>query len=493
MAKQQAPAAKQKQGFPTKIQWALLLVGVAIALDHVMLSLDLLSNDGRDLSSKCWLSNQNIDAVDVGLATISNEISCSSRLTTAEKEKLEATVRKLQEQETQKEKEEAAFEAALMAEPAPFKSKSPYAYMFLVGNVHEDRHEYRGFLYDVLVSTYLLQQLGSTADTVVFVQMAADSKMTELSKEEQRSLRALNIQVHTLPKQAPSTDGELMLTFEKLRGLQLTQYKRVTFLIADAMPLANLDYLFHLSDPEHTSTPTILQPNVILASRGEPCTSALFMLQPEEGAWEKVAQMIQKQLENKDRKNFARGWGYDFAAENDQWRATVKSGTQWRFHGGFADQGLLYYWTKYYKRQVSIVIQDEIENWIDSPDAPKTRDGQPKPILQNTLNMEPLQKYSRSHPLAYQFECDTPKIQEKDKKHQPQQCVVPYRDYVHMFGDHKPWAAYSPERKMARKNSKEFNAATSLWFTMLKELNAILSLNLDFDRSLLEQTLKRAQ
>jgi hypothetical protein len=35
----------------------------------------------------------------------------------------------------------------------------------------------------------------------------------------------------------------------------------------------------------------------------------------------------------------------------------------WDWHGDFVDQGLLYYWTIYYKQDVSIVINDEIENW----------------------------------------------------------------------------------------------------------------------------------
>ena len=114
-------------------------------------------------------------------------------------------------------------------------------------------------------------------------------------------------------------------------------------------------------------------------------------------------------------------------------------------------------------------------------------DGKPKAVLEKTLQPEPLLQYSRSHPLAFQLECDTEKIQSKDKKHQPQQCLVPYRDLAHMAGVHRPWLAYSPEARMARKNSKEYNAATSLWFTTLKELNALLSLQLDFDRSLVDE------
>ena len=109
-------------GFPTNVQLVLLLLGIIIAADHVLLSFDLLhnKNDARDLSEKCWLSNQNLEAMDVNLDAIADEISCSTRLTPNEKDKLQSTVKKLQ----------AVDDKALkvtdtaVAEPPSFKSKS---------------------------------------------------------------------------------------------------------------------------------------------------------------------------------------------------------------------------------------------------------------------------------------------------------------------------------------------------------------------------------
>ena len=34
-------------------------------------------------------------------------------------------------------------------------------------------------------------------------------------------------------------------------------------------------------------------------------------------------------------------------------------------HGVHADQGLLYHWTKYVKKSVTLIIEREIENWSD--------------------------------------------------------------------------------------------------------------------------------
>jgi hypothetical protein len=43
-------------------------------------------------------------------------------------------------------------------------------------------------------------------------------------------------------------------------------------------------------------------------------------------------------------------------------RHTVFQGTNWTFHGDFADQGLLYFWTKYYyQKEVSIVHLDHVQ------------------------------------------------------------------------------------------------------------------------------------
>lgn len=127
----------------------------------------------------------------------------------------------------------------------------------------------------------------------------------------------------------------------------MTQYRRVVFMDADAIPLANLDYLFQLSDPLHTTTPTILRPNLIMASRGEPCNASLFMLKPEQGAWDELLEIIHRVREEGKALpyphfSWERGWGYDFEAENDRWQATVKYGIKWRYFAAHSDQGLLF-------------------------------------------------------------------------------------------------------------------------------------------------------
>ena len=73
--------------------------------------------------------------------------------------------------------------------------------------------------------------------------------------------------------------------YDKFRALQKTEYKRIMYLDSDILPLVNLDYYFHLSDPNEKSLPTILQPNLNIATRSAPYIGGMFMMYPAEGAW----------------------------------------------------------------------------------------------------------------------------------------------------------------------------------------------------------------
>jgi hypothetical protein len=61
--------------------------------------------------------------------------------------------------------------------PVEFKvqTSSRFAYSFLVGGCDPDNPTYLGYLYDILVSTYIQRQDGSRSDVMVFFQMAYDS------------------------------------------------------------------------------------------------------------------------------------------------------------------------------------------------------------------------------------------------------------------------------------------------------------------------------
>jgi hypothetical protein len=197
----------------------------------------------------------------------------------------------------------------------PNRPYRKWAYAFLMGGCNPNRpEEYRGFLYNILVSADILQHHGSTADVVVMVQLAyqnttrtttastATTVPTSLPADDVRLLHAMNIKIHYLP--APSREQNFYsVVLEKFRILQLVQYSRVLFVDGDAWPLCNLDYLFDLSEPlpkpkqqlilsggkgrSPTTTTTTkplstiqLKENIVLAWKSEPSNAGFFLMEP---------------------------------------------------------------------------------------------------------------------------------------------------------------------------------------------------------------------
>lgn len=500
-------------GQPRLVQILMLVLAILLVSNQMRLSSQSIhaipsSDDPSQPRVRHSRSLQQKAVEDHNLDSISLHIGTSSQLAPHEKEHLLNSIKALkdgvnkepeQQEETQQEEQQQQAEIIPVTEsknaekaPAPAKittsnkAKSPYAYMFVCGGISED-NKYKGFLYDVMVAAKLLKQVGSTADIVLYTQMSPDSNMTKLPREDRNILKALDVQIRELEK--PTHASFATLVFEKFRALEMTEYRRVIFLDADAIPLANLDYIFHLSDPQHLQTPNLLRPNLIIASRGEPCNAGLFMLEPEANGMAQVHAIMERQREEGKQLPYPhfswdRGWGYDFKAEDDNWRGTMKRGMQWRFHAGHSDQGLLYYWTKFYKRDVSIIVQDKVENWIDAESigltANKTIDGFPKPILQMEFQNEPLRQFSSEEPLAVQFHCDQEEEMSKPIHKKKHQCIVPYRDFAHFMGKNKPWSVYKPINWMTRTDSREYNLPTGLWFRTLKDLNKEFQMGLNF-------------
>jgi hypothetical protein len=88
--------------------------------------------------------------------------------------------------------------------------------------------------------------------------------------------------------------------------------------------------------------------------------------------------------------------------------------TAWNWHAVFADQGLLYYWTKYIKKDVSIIIGDEVEHWTSGQKDDEV-------ILERIDRNNPLHPYS---------------CMKKTNNRMP---PAPYRDFHHFTGNSKPW------------------------------------------------------
>jgi len=265
--------------------------------------------------------------------------------------------------------------------------------------------------------------------------------------------------------------------YDKFLTLNMTEYKRVMFLDADVIPLTNLDYYFHLSDPDCKDLPTLLKPNFILASEKEPCNTGMFYVEPSARSFEEYKEVVRKQHEKAktlpyphfDKKE---GWGYNFKTNNDNWESVKKKGGAWTWHAGHSDQGLMYYLAKFLQKDVSIAIGDRIQNW-------KAVDGQERPEMESDTTGV-LAKY-QPELTAYQYSCDkylsNSNVAEDEIKNQ-WRCNPPYDSVAHFMGKTKPW-----QKRFNMESATDWTyglkAVKTRWFKELDELNKELKMGLD--------------
>ena len=115
----------------------------------------------------------------------------------------------------------------------------------------------------------------------------------------------------------------------------MTQYQRVLLVdAAHVLPVAPFDYLME------ASANGTLQSNVLIATRGDPCTTALVVVHPQVGDWERLQQMVAAaKPQSLALDGHEAGWGYNFQEHHDQWEAIAKNGTTWKFAARHPDQG----------------------------------------------------------------------------------------------------------------------------------------------------------
>jgi hypothetical protein len=259
---------------------------------------------------------------------------------------------------------------------------------------------------------------------------------------------------------------------------------------ADVMPFCNLDYLFELSEPpppppqEKNSEPPspMLKENIILAWKNAPSHGGFFMLKPGPGEYQKIEAIIREREQKALTMPFPHfdakeGWGHVISTTststtpNDYvrfFRDKDDRISEWDWYGVFAEQGLLYYWVKYVKRHVSIVIGGEVENWGPGPAAGNTNDVRLEQTFRN------LSKYAclpagKEKPGSYGF---------IDNGFRRQ---VPYVDFAHFTGDSKPWETPPKKSFMESSTMEEVKSAKQLWFHVLRKLKRELNITVDIE------------
>lgn len=354
-------------------------------------------------------------------------------------------------------------------------TNSPYAYTWLVGSIHEDKLAYRGFLYNIAIAAKILREKGSTADFVLWAQISPESKSLngKLPEEDERLLREVGVQIRMLDK--VHNESFAQLVYEKFRVLTMTEYKRVIFMDADIMPRSHLDYIFHLS-VSNDGLPPLLRPNLILATRGEPCNTSMFMVEPSMNGWKLLKDTIERQHKEGAKLDYPhfdrkRGWGYSFLENDDPWLSiSGKKGWRWTFHAAHSDQGLMYYFAKFGMKDTSIIIGDILQNFVPGSNGLHMKDFEGN--FQSAIaerNLTHLLPKPESKKITYgcanagsHFKC-------KD---------MPYLHMVHFSGENKPW-----QHSINKRNTMNrfWYVVADTWYDNLRQLNEKYNIGLDID------------
>jgi lipopolysaccharide biosynthesis glycosyltransferase len=419
----------------------------------------------------------------------------------------------------------------LLGKHGPRNRHRRWAYAFLVAGVDPDRPvTYRNYLNHVLIATYTLRQHHSKAAVVVIVQLSAKTNRTQLFPDDDvvttetdgqhgvgsttattfsRLLNELEIELYYAPR--PIRDNFYSAQLAKFEILNLVQYTRVLYLDADVLPLCNLDYLFAASDPEDKGDnnnnknlsnqqqdqkiirPLPLKPNVVLSWFKEPAHGGFFLLEPSRAYYQAIKAIITRRELQALTLPYPHwdpigGWGHVIRPE-DAWHglpawpsenaASVDTtnypipvphatSTNWTFHGDFADQGLLYYYAKYYLQNVSIFFLDHVEQWGSRSPAMEMPTLESVDQIDTTLDNTNDDKPSASQ---YAFRGCLPHKMEHpghygSAMHPLLYNHVPHRDFVHFSGDAKPWEEQAPPSlaSSAALSLNEVQSSIDFWW-----------------------------
>jgi len=359
---------------------------------------------------------------------------------------------------TQVEERTEAAPEALSSQAEKFQRTdwTQFAYAFIIAGCNPDDEEpsYRGFLYHVLVSASILNRQGAKADKVLVIQIAHQSSHDTLPEKEEKALAALGVKVRYMPKSKHESFYDTVIA--KFQILDWLEYKRVLLLDADLLPHGSLDYLFFLSDQG------IIRENVVVAGVNEPANAGFFMLQPGKGKLEELHEIVhQREIRaheyHKQRDNTTEeqlfdsvlGWGHQIVPP-DCWKSRRLNGTEWTFHFAFSDQGLLYHWTKYHEKSVSVIFKHYTENYY-SP-------GKGEPVKLMETVVDPYSNYSNA---LIHFWRD---------------CNFYMCDFHHFTGTKKPWLD-KPRADLSEE--VHLRQSKDLWWWELKTVSEKLGLGIN--------------
>jgi hypothetical protein len=211
------------------------------------------------------------------------------------------------------------------------------------------RKSYLGYLLHLSVVRFVLDMVGSSSDVIVLVRLEKELNLTMLPKAQETFFEKLRMKLEYLAPENNANNSNYMM--DKFHILRLHGYKRTLFFDADVLPICNWDYYFGLMDEG------FFAPNLVVAYKNEPAQGGFFIFTPEIGDWD-----VYRKLRFIDDEN-------GFGARLQHPAETLKHNfSTWTWFAASSDQGLIYHWARYVKKNATIIKGDHLQNWEGTMD-----------------------------------------------------------------------------------------------------------------------------
>lgn len=189
------------------------------------------------------------------------------------------------------------------------------------------------------------------------------------------------------------------------------------------------------------------QENVVVEGIFEPFNGGFFLLKA--GYLDEVQQIIEQREAMAAALEYAHfdlqmGWGHDLT--NDPWISERDTGTKWTCLAAFADQGLLYYYTKYHRKSVSVLRRNGMIHHYGWNETAVAEIGRQKSMDIVKDNPKMIRVPGKHLKLNYPFNC-----------------------FVHFTGSHKPWLKGRAPNDCCIPKTKH-KSAQHYWMYELSEL-----------------------
>ena len=282
---------------------------------------------------------------------------------------------------------------------------------------------YLGYLLHLAAVRYMLDKVGSKMDVVILLRLAKGARSNTLPASQEAFFSKLGMKIEYLPQGDDDWESFMM---EKFQILRHHEYKQILFFDADVLPLCNWDHYFDMSERG------TFAPNLVFGYRNEPAQGAFFLISPEPGDWEAYRKIHFI--------NSTMGFGTALEQPAESSRHTY---TDWNWHGAADDQGMLYHWVRYVKKNVTLVNKDRVQKWVE--------------VNGKVKMVEEVQNFNITCPNPIEV------VKETRTSGYP---VT--RDFVHYTGYKKPWQRVNWTLSVIEENTRS-RERFEMWSFALRE------------------------